>query len=78
LILPPWALIDSAARRRRAADLAADPATPPEDLHELGERLYAHIRHEERVLFPLIEATLPGDELAGLALAVELAHRERQ
>jgi iron-sulfur cluster repair protein YtfE (RIC family) len=32
-------------------------------LHQLGERLERHIRHEERVLFPLIEEALPDDEL---------------
>jgi iron-sulfur cluster repair protein YtfE (RIC family) len=52
-------LVDHVEIRRRAADLAADPTPPSDDLHELGARLYAHIRHEERVLFPLIEAVLP-------------------
>ena len=40
-----------------AADLAADQGARPADLHELGARLHDHIRHEERVLFPLIEAS---------------------
>ena len=60
--------------RRRAADLASDPATPLPALHLLGERLSGHIRHEERTLFPLIERTLPEDALAGLAAALERAH----
>jgi hypothetical protein len=61
--------------RRRAADLAGAPAAPLEDLHELGRRLHDHIRHEERVLFPLIEEALPDDELAAVAAAVEIAER---
>lgn len=60
--------------RRRAADLAGDPATPLQALHRLGERLSGHIRHEERTLFPLIETTLPDHALAELATALERAH----
>jgi iron-sulfur cluster repair protein YtfE (RIC family) len=69
-------LTDHVELRRLAADLATDPQPAPEALHELGERLRAHIRHEERVLFPLIEAALPDDELVALAAAVERAHGE--
>jgi hemerythrin-like domain-containing protein len=32
-------------------------------LHEIGERLEAHIRLEERCVFPLVEATLPEEGL---------------
>jgi hemerythrin-like domain-containing protein len=60
--------------RRRAADLAGDAAPPLEALHELGQRLTDHIRHEERTLFPLIETTLPADALAELAAALARAH----
>ncbi len=67
-------LVEHVDLRRRAADLAADPAAPPEELHELGERLHAHIRHEERVLFPLIEASLSEDELSDLLAAIDRAH----
>ena len=67
-------LTDHVDLRRLAADLAADPQAAPEALHDLGERLRAHIRHEERVLFPLIEAALPDDALVALAAAVERAH----
>ena len=56
--------------RRRALDLAADPGPEVGDLHELGERLERHIRHEERVLFPAIEAAMPAGELEELAAAV--------
>jgi hypothetical protein len=36
-------------------------------VRELGERLEAHVHHEERILFRLIEATLDPDSLADLA-----------
>jgi hypothetical protein len=68
-------LTDHVDLRRRAADLAADPTPTPDDLHELGERLYAHIRYEEHTLFPLIETALPDDELADLATALKRAHQ---
>ena len=64
-------LVDHLELRRRAADLAADPQPATRELRALGERLHDHVRHEERILFPLIEQTLPPRELA--ALAVELA-----
>lgn len=56
--------------RRRAADLAAEPGPGLAEAHELGARFTAHIRHEERVLFPLIEAALPEAELAALVVAL--------
>ena len=63
-------LVEHVDLRRRASELArgGDPVT--EELHELGERLERHIRHEERVLFPLIEEALPGDELERPAAAM--------
>jgi iron-sulfur cluster repair protein YtfE (RIC family) len=61
-------LVDHVDLRRRGEDVAAAADPDPDELHELGERLEAHIRHEERVLFPLIEAALPPDELARLRL----------
>ena len=36
------------------------------ELHDLGDRLTAHVRLEERELFPLIEATLSERELDSL------------
>lgn len=60
-------LVEHVDLRRRGADAAAAAHPDPSDLHELGERLERHIRHEERVLFPLIEEALPEDELARVA-----------
>jgi hemerythrin-like domain-containing protein len=65
-------LVDHVEIRREAHELGgltSDP--PPERLHKLGERLDAHVRHEERVLFPLIEDALPDDELARVARGVD-------
>jgi hemerythrin-like domain-containing protein len=66
-------LVEHVEIRRRAADLEADPSIAPDRLHDLGIRLQRHIRHEERVLFPLIEEALPEDELAELATSIERA-----
>lgn len=60
-------LVEHVDLRRRGEDVAAAADPDPAALNELGERLYRHIRHEERVLFPLIEEALPPDELARLA-----------
>ena len=68
-------LVEHVDLRRRALQLAEDDAPPTAALHELGERLKAHIRHEEDVLFPLIERTLPGEELRALGAAI--AHAEQ-
>jgi hypothetical protein len=38
---------------------------------------HVDLRHEERVLFPLVEGALPDDELAALAAAVEEADHGR-
>jgi hemerythrin-like domain-containing protein len=67
-------LVEHVDLRRRAADLelVADP--PVEDLHALGDRLSAHIRHEERVLFPMIEASFSDAELSDLGEALAAAH----
>jgi hemerythrin-like domain-containing protein len=66
-------LVEHVELRRRAQDLAATPEPEVAELRELGERLEAHIRHEERVLFPMIEEALTEAELERLAAAVERA-----
>jgi iron-sulfur cluster repair protein YtfE (RIC family) len=65
-------LVEHVDLRRRGQDVETAAATL-EDLHELGGRLQAHIRHEENILFPLIESTLPHDELAALGAAIAAA-----
>jgi hemerythrin-like domain-containing protein len=64
-------LVEHVDIRRRAAELARTPLAELDDLHELGDRLHQHIRYEERVLFPLIERTLPEEELSAVADALE-------
>jgi hypothetical protein len=59
--------------RRRAADLESDDSLTPSAARELGELLEQHIRHEERVLFPAIEAALPEAERSELGSALERA-----
>ena len=66
-------LIEHVDLRRRAAELEASESPSLADMHELGERLEQHIRHEERTLFPAIEAALPGAELSELARALASA-----
>lgn len=70
-------LVDHVELRRQAGDLAAQPPPSLKILQELGYRLQRHIRHEERVLFPLIEESLPEPELAELATAIERAEKQR-
>lgn len=59
--------------RQRAAALAAATSTAPAALHDLGERLAAHIRMEERELFGMIEAALPAEAHAELARTLAAA-----
>ena len=68
-------LTDHVEIRRRAADLEAAAEPDVADLNALGEMLNDHVRHEERVLFPLIEESLPADELTELAQGIEEAER---
>lgn len=66
---------DHVAIRGRARCLIDRPDLTLVTLHALGAALAAHVRLEERELFPLIEAAIPADEL--LALARDLAAAER-
>ncbi len=63
-------LTDHVEIRRRAHDLQREGDAPFTSLRELGKLLADHVRHEERVLFPIIEAALPRDELVSLAAAI--------
>ena len=69
-------LMDHVTIRRRAADIEAGKRTVG-FLQELGTILERHVRHEERVLFPLIEQALPPAELVSLARAIERAEGDR-
>jgi hemerythrin-like domain-containing protein len=66
-------LVEHVELRRRASELALTPMPELDDLHALGDHLHHHIRHEERVLFPLIEEALPDAELGELATVLERA-----
>jgi quercetin dioxygenase-like cupin family protein/hemerythrin len=46
----------------------ADGGPVAGEMRELGELLEAHVRHEERVLFPLIERLVAGEALETLSL----------
>ena len=58
-------LVDHVWIRERMDRLAKNELDPA-GLHELGERLEHHVRHEERVLFPMIESALEPDTLEAL------------
>jgi hypothetical protein len=88
ILLPAWLAADPDADRALAARLADEHLTirararavergelSPEGLHELGELMSAHVRFEERELFPRIEASLDPQALA--TLATEIDHAER-
>lgn len=85
VLLPGWALKapvdrpavarmldDHLAIRREALRIEAGEASL-EELRELGVRLEAHVRFEERELFPMIEAALDPVGLDRLAAAIEQA-----
>jgi Hemerythrin HHE cation binding domain len=88
VLLPGWALSaavdrpgvarmleDHLAIRREALRIEAGEASL-EELHELGVRLEAHVRFEERQLFPMIEEALDPGSLDRLAIAIEEAEAE--
>ncbi|HSJ18100.1 MAG TPA: hemerythrin domain-containing protein [Solirubrobacterales bacterium] len=68
-------LVDHVWIRSRIDRLRGADEPSPRHLRELGERLDAHVRHEERVLFPLIEDAMPEPEIDELAASVERAER---
>ena len=59
--------------RIRAQVLALEGDVEIGALHRLGEELAAHVRLEEREVFPLIEATLSEAAAAELVAAVQRA-----
>jgi hemerythrin-like domain-containing protein len=68
-------LRDHAEIRLRALQLHGK-ATSVEVQRELGELLAAHVRFEEGVLFPAIEAALSPEQLTGMASALATAERD--
>ncbi len=56
----------------RLSDEVESGGFRPETLREIGELLEEHIRLEERVVFPLVEESLPGAALAELAARLEV------
>jgi hypothetical protein len=67
------ALCDHVAIRHRADAVLGASHPTVTDLHELGGMIAAHVRFEERELFPLIERAMPLAQLAALAAALEHA-----
>jgi iron-sulfur cluster repair protein YtfE (RIC family) len=56
----------------RLSDEVVGGNVRPETLREIGDRLEAHIRLEERVVFPLVEESLPEAALTELAARLEV------
>ena len=69
------ALGEHAMIRHRAHALAATPSVGLDALEQLGIELAAHVRLEERDVFPLIERVLPIGDLNALAEAIEAAQQ---
>lgn len=63
-------LVEHVHIRRLVADLQRQVDTGPPELatmQAIGELLRAHIRHEEDVVFPLLEQIMPEEALTALA-----------
>jgi len=56
----------------RLSDEVEGENVRPETLREIGDRLETHIRLEERVVFPLVEKSLPEAALTELAARLEV------
>jgi hemerythrin-like domain-containing protein len=59
--------------RQRADALAASPTAALATLEQLGAELAAHVRLEEREVFPMIERLIPSGELDALAQKLNAA-----
>lgn len=89
VLLPGWLELDPHGDRAGAARLADEHlsirvgvrrlrrgALALEEIHALGGLLEAHVRFEERELFPLIEARLSDADLARLGAEVAAAESD--
>jgi hemerythrin-like domain-containing protein len=65
------ALGDHVEIRQNANALAGDAEVLLGAIHEAGAKLAAHVRLEERELFPMIERTMPPGELIAVARKLE-------
>jgi hypothetical protein len=72
------ALCDHVAIRATATQIERDDDPDPATLRELGARLAAHVRLEERQLFPLIERAMPTPALGPLAAALSEADAQHR
>lgn len=63
-------MLDEHAQLRALGATAVQPGPATDDLHELGELLHAHVRFEEREVFPFLEDELSDAELADLGRAL--------
>ena len=64
--------------RRRFVELEHDPAIDSAALKDLGERLAAHVRFEERTLFGRVESALDPEELALLGRRLQSAGADHE
>lgn len=73
-------LVEHVLIRAQTEQLGAavgEHSTREEALQRLGRRLAGHVRHEERVLFPLVERTLPLEALEAVGRAIQQSARLR-
>ncbi len=71
-------LVDHHLIRHHAARIQREAEEPLWRLRELGTLLSDHVRLEERELFPLIEESLPPEELDWVGRALEHAEEPSQ
>jgi hemerythrin-like domain-containing protein len=69
-------LVQHVEIRRRVADIERINGTDVPALNALGELLEAHVRLEERILFPRMEKTLPPEEVSELGTAIAAAEAQ--
>ena len=91
ILLPGWLEADPQAERELAARVASEHLelralarriergeSGLKELAELGGLLEAHVRFEERELFPLIESRLDGEAISRVGAEIAAAEGERE